>query len=144
MDLGEVFDQYLRTTRSRVRVPVAVRRSSFRWTDVVPGFAMPGAGAGAWPGDADALHVTDAWQTLADGAPRRRRSAVDEDWYVTAKNVGAIGSGGPRHEVNLSQTGRHDSHGADGGGLGHGRALAHKDANYLGSVQGWSICSATS
>jgi len=40
------------------------------------------------------LHATEAWQTLAAPDPEAGRLVVDENWYVTAKNVGAAGAAG--------------------------------------------------
>ena len=89
IDLGKVFDQYLRTTQ----VPefdwkVEGGTLSYRWANVVPGFAMPvrvqvpGLGTRV-------LNATDAWQTLAASDPEAAGLVVDESWYVTARNVGA-------------------------------------------------------
>ena len=99
IDLGRVFDQYLRTTQ----VPefdwkVEGGTLSYRWANVVPGFAMPvrvqvpGLGTRT-------LRPTETWQTLALPSTRPADVEVDENWYVTARNVGgsaAAGSGGGR------------------------------------------------
>jgi aminopeptidase N len=89
LDLDEVFDQYLRTTR----VPVleysldAGGSVSYRWGDVVPGFAMPVRVT--TDGPAEWIRPTGSWQTLStllDGAPGFR---VDPDFYVERREVPA-------------------------------------------------------
>ncbi len=85
MDLRPVFAQYLTTTR----IPVfeyKLDRSdlSYRWADVVPGFAMP-VRVSFTGTDSLMLHPTTAWQT----APRVVRDTaavrVDPDYYVIAR-----------------------------------------------------------
>ena len=98
-DLGTVFDQYLRTTRiPEFDWKVEGGTLSYRWANVVPGFAMPvrvqvpGLGTRV-------LRATEAWQTLALAAPQPVRVTVDESWYVTARDVGGsppAGAGGGR------------------------------------------------
>ena len=91
LDLSAVFAQYLTTTMiPELDYKVDGTTLSYRWANVVPGFAMPvkvqipGLGSRL-------LHATDAWQTLAVTSPRAAAVAVDENWYVTARNVGATG-----------------------------------------------------
>ncbi len=89
MDLAKVFQQYLTTTRvPELDYRLERGRLSYRWTNVVPGFAMPvrvqipGLGT-RW------LKPTERWQSLA---ARPRASAglvVDENFYVTSRDVGA-------------------------------------------------------
>jgi D-alanyl-D-alanine dipeptidase len=87
-DLSRVFAQYLTTTQ----IPVFEYRVqngalSYRWSNVVPGFDMPlrvsipGMGTRV-------LQVRDAWQTLSGVAPRGAELSIDENFYVTARNVG--------------------------------------------------------
>jgi len=87
LDLERVFEQYLTTTR----IPVFEYRLeggtlSYRWADVVPGFAMPlrvmvpGLGARV-------LRPTEAWQQLPVPSPRAADLTVDENFYVTARRV---------------------------------------------------------
>ncbi|HVM42427.1 MAG TPA: M1 family metallopeptidase, partial [Gemmatimonadales bacterium] len=92
VDLGRVFDQYLRTTKvPELDYKVENGTLSYRWENVVPGFDMPlrvqvpGLGTRL-------LHPTEAWQTLAAPDPEAAQLAVDESFYVTAKNVGAAGA----------------------------------------------------
>jgi aminopeptidase N len=94
IDLGRIFEQYLTTTQ----IPEFQYRSegttlSYRWANVVPGFAMqvavmiPGLGT-------QVLHPTEAWQTLTLRSRRAAELTVDENYYVTARNVGAGTTGG--------------------------------------------------
>ena len=92
--LGPVFAQYLTTTRvPELDYRVAQGTLSYRWTGVVAGFAMPvrvqipGLGR-RW------LRPTAAWQRLAVPSPSGAEVAVDEDFYVTARNLGGGGGGG--------------------------------------------------
>ena len=92
-DLGAVFDQYLRTTRiPEFDYKVEGGTLSYRWANVVPGFAMPvrvrvpGLGTRL-------LRPTEAWQSLAVTSPEAADLAVDESFYVTQKNTGAAAPG---------------------------------------------------
>jgi len=94
IDLGKVFDQYLRTTKiPEFDYKVEGGTLSYRWSNVVAGFDMPlrvqvpGLGTRV-------LHPGEAWQTLAAPDPEAAQLVVDENWYVTAKNVGATGAAG--------------------------------------------------
>ncbi|HYJ78714.1 MAG TPA: M1 family metallopeptidase [Longimicrobiaceae bacterium] len=89
IDLSRVFDQYLKTTQ----IPVLEYRLqggtlSYRWANVVPGFAMPVKVTLSDSGYA-LIRPTQSWQsapaTLDDPASFR----VDENFYVEARNVGA-------------------------------------------------------
>jgi len=86
-DLSKVFQEYLTTTEvPELDYKVEHGTLSYRWTRVVPGFAMPvrvqipGLGT-QW------LHPTATWQTLAAPDPDAARLEVDERFYVTARNV---------------------------------------------------------
>jgi aminopeptidase N len=84
MDLSRVFAQYLTTTK----IPVLEYRVkgatvSYRWADVVPGFAMPvRATIGS---ESRLLRPTEAWQSVT--APAGATLAVDRNFYVVAKSV---------------------------------------------------------
>jgi aminopeptidase N len=87
VDLSKVFRQYLTTTR----IPVLEYRItgdslSYRWTDVVSGFAMP---VKVWFSESDStvLRPTQAWQSmpLPSGAGSELR--VDENYYVFSKDA---------------------------------------------------------
>jgi len=94
VDLGKVFAQYFTTTQiPQLDLKVAGDTLSYRWSNVVAGFDMPvrvqvpGLGTRT-------LHPTDAWQTLAAPGARAADVRVDENFYVTAKDVGADASAG--------------------------------------------------
>jgi aminopeptidase N len=87
VELTRVFDQYLRTTR----VPVLeYERSgatvSYRWTHVVPGFAMP-VRATLAPGEYSWIRPTEAWQVVETGLDPSDTFRVDENFYVEARNI---------------------------------------------------------
>ena len=94
VDLGKVFAQYFTTTQiPQLDLKVAGDTLSYRWSNVVAGFDMPvrvqvpGLGTRT-------LHPTGAWQTLAAPGARAADVRVDENFYVTAKDVGADASAG--------------------------------------------------
>jgi aminopeptidase N len=93
MNLGKVFDQYLRDTR----IPLLEYRIEgntlrYRWANVVPGFDMPvevrlGGEAGQQgSGAAMRLRPSEEWQTLQAEQPISGLE-VDPDYYVTVKGV---------------------------------------------------------
>lgn len=87
--LTAVFDQYLRTAA----VPVLeYRRSgglvSFRWANVVPGFAMP-VRVALEPGSWTWIEPTERWQTVEVGPRGEGPLLVDDDFYVEALDVAA-------------------------------------------------------
>jgi len=89
IDLSPVFAQYLTTTQIPVfEYRVEGTTLSYRWTDVVPGFTMPVrvmiSGLGT-----ELLHPTETWQTLTLPTPGSANVVVDENFYVTARDVGA-------------------------------------------------------
>jgi len=76
IDLSTVFEQYLTTTK----VPVLEYRAangdiSYRWQNVVPGFAMPVRANGVW------LKPTTQWKSGLKGDSL----TVDNNFYVEAK-----------------------------------------------------------
>ena len=89
IDLSPVFAQYLTTTHVPV-LEYAVQDSvlSYRWADVVPGFAMPVRVTVA-PQHSLVLSPRTTWQVVAlpRGEPVDVR--VDENYYVTARRVAA-------------------------------------------------------
>jgi aminopeptidase N len=91
VDLSKVFAQYLTTTQiPELQYRVEGSSLLYRWADVVPGFDMqvavmvPGLGTRV-------LGPTEAWQTLTVPSPKAAGLTVDENYYVTARNVGAEG-----------------------------------------------------
>ncbi|HEX3234940.1 MAG TPA: M1 family metallopeptidase [Gemmatimonadales bacterium] len=97
IDLSKVFDQYLRTAR----VPVLEYRMAgatlrYRWTDVVPGFAMPLKVTLSDSGYA-LIHPTEAWQKTRLRLRRRADFRVDQNFYVFAQDADSLpGSIGAR------------------------------------------------
>jgi len=89
VDLSKVFEQYLTT----IRIPELDYRVeggalSYRWTNVVSGFDMPLRVNVPGLGDR-LLRPTEAWQTLPVTSPDAAQLEVDENYYVTARDVGA-------------------------------------------------------
>ena len=84
MDLSRVFAQYLTTTKIPVlEYRVNGTQLSYRWADVVPGFAMPvGVTIG---GEPRLLRPTESWQSVT--VPAGATLAVDRDFYVVATSV---------------------------------------------------------
>ncbi len=94
IDLSPVFAQYLTTTRIPV-LEYAVQGSelSYRWADVVPGFAMPVRITVA-PQRSLLLSPRTTWQvlTLPSGEGEPVDVEVDDNFFVTARRVGASGA----------------------------------------------------
>jgi aminopeptidase N len=89
IDLSTVFAQYLTTTQIPVfEYKVEGTTLSYHWADVIPGFVMPVrvmiSGLGT-----ELLHPTEAWQTLTLPAAGQTDVAVDENFYVTARDMSA-------------------------------------------------------
>ena len=87
VNLGKVFDQYLRTTK----VPVFEYRIegsslSYRWADVVSGFDMP---IRAMLGDSSwsVLHPSETWQTAELHLSNPSGFTVDENYFVIPKST---------------------------------------------------------
>ncbi|MFQ5537578.1 MAG: M1 family metallopeptidase [Gemmatimonadota bacterium] len=95
MDLGVVFDQYLRTTQ----IPVLEwqmngRLLSYRWADTLHGFAMPvrvSTAAGRWQW----IRPTGMWQVLEVDPDPEGAFAVDPDFYVLSRQVRVPEAGVP-------------------------------------------------
>jgi aminopeptidase N len=88
VDLSKVFEQYLTTTM----VPVLEYRIngstlSYRWTDVVPGFAMP-VKVTLSDGAMSFIHPTAQWKTAKLTLSSPDAFHVDENFYVTPRRVG--------------------------------------------------------
>ncbi len=88
-DLSKVFAQYLTTTKVPVlEYAVSGDAVKFRWTNVVPGFAMPlklrlAGDAYEW------VHPTEQWQSARFALPAATDFRIDVNFYVEGKNVGA-------------------------------------------------------
>jgi aminopeptidase N len=88
IDLSAVFAQYLTTTMvPALEYKVEATTLSYRWANVVAGFDMPvrvnipGMGTRV-------LRPTAGWQTLAVPSAQAAALVVDDNFYVTARNVG--------------------------------------------------------
>jgi aminopeptidase N len=87
VDLSRVFAQYLTTTR----VPTLEYRLdsstlTYRWADVVPGFAMP-IRVMVGPEQSVKLTPTEQWQTTTLALTRPDAFRVDENYYVFTRWV---------------------------------------------------------
>jgi aminopeptidase N len=92
VDLSRVFAQYLTTTMiPELQYRVEGGTLSYRWANVVEGLDMPlrvnVPGQGTL-----VLHPTEAWQTTPVTSPNATELVVDENYYVTSRNLD-----GPRH-----------------------------------------------
>jgi len=87
MDLSKVFDQYLRTTKvPTLEYKIEGSKLSYRWSNVVPGFAMP-VKITTSPGKLTWIRPTGSWKTTAVELSRPEDFHVDENFYVVAKDI---------------------------------------------------------
>jgi len=95
-DLSKVFAQYL-TTTSIPEFDYKVEGDTlwYRWANVVSGFDMPLKVNVPGMGDR-MLRPTEAWQALPVTSSDAAELEVDENYYVTARDVGRAGTGGGR------------------------------------------------
>ncbi|MGH7690550.1 MAG: M1 family aminopeptidase, partial [Gemmatimonadaceae bacterium] len=94
VDLSKVFQEYLTTTMiPQLEFRFDGRTLSYRWANVVPGFDMPVKVTLA-PDRYSFLHPTEQWQTAATTLPSSAAFTVDENFYVTARDVGHDAKGG--------------------------------------------------
>ena len=89
VDLSNVFDQYLRSTK----VPTFEYRIDggtlfYRWTNVVPGFDMP-IGVTLSERGYTVIHPREEWQKARLRLRDRSSFKVDPNFYVETRNVGA-------------------------------------------------------
>lgn len=87
IDLSKVFAEYLTTTM----VPVLEYRISgstlsYRWSDVVPGFAMP-VKVSLTDNGTTLIHPTESWKTAKLDLKSPDSFHVDENFYVNTRNV---------------------------------------------------------
>jgi aminopeptidase N len=88
IDFNPVFAQYLMTTRiPTLEYVLADSIVRYRWTNVVPGFAMPVrvnvGGVRQW------LRPTEIWRTTrVSGARKGGQLEVDPDFFVTKRELG--------------------------------------------------------
>jgi aminopeptidase N len=88
VNFDKVFEQYLTTTRiPTLEYRISAGTLSFRWVDVVPGFAMPvkvtlkGSGL-SW------IRPTESWNTTDIALPDAAAFKVDDNFLVKSSNVG--------------------------------------------------------
>jgi aminopeptidase N len=89
VDLSRVFQQYLTTTQvPTLEYHVEGATLTYRWTDVVPGFAMP---IRVLTGEDRSVRITptEQWQTTALELERPDAFRVDENYYVFTRWVEA-------------------------------------------------------
>jgi aminopeptidase N len=87
LSLSSVFDQYLRTTKIPVlEYRLDGSRLSYRWSNVVRGFAMP-VKVTTSPGTFTWVRPTTSWKTTAIRLARPEEFRVDENFYVVARDL---------------------------------------------------------
>lgn len=87
IDLGRVFDQYLRTTKIPVlEYRIAGATLSYRWSNVVPGFDMP-VKVTRSPYLFTFIRPTEAWKTTRLHLSRPDQFQIDENFYIVAKDL---------------------------------------------------------
>lgn len=87
LDLSKVFDQYLLTTKiPTLEYKLRGSRLTYRWGNVIPGFAMPVKVTTA-PGRLGWIRPTTRWRTTTVALDRPEDFHVDENFYVVAKDV---------------------------------------------------------
>jgi hypothetical protein len=87
MNLGKVFDQYLRTTMiPKFEYRITGDTLAYRWTDVVPGFDMPVRVTLDWP-TWTPIRPSTSWQTALVHLANPTDFRVDENFYVVPKAV---------------------------------------------------------
>jgi len=85
VDFSKIFDQYLRTTMiPTLEYRVEGEKLSYRWTNVVKGFAMPvrvtvGQGKAEW------IRPTEAWKPYPSAVASTDSLKVDPSFYVIVK-----------------------------------------------------------
>jgi aminopeptidase N len=87
INLSKVFDQYLRTTKiPTLEYKLRGSKLSYRWSNVVPGFAMP-VRVTTSPGKLTWIRPTQTWKTTTVKLNRPEDFHVDENFYVVAKDI---------------------------------------------------------
>jgi len=87
MNLRKVFDQYLRTTKIPVlEYKLERQRLSYRWNNVVRGFAMP-VKVTTSPGTSTWIRPTERWNTTIVKLNRPEDFRIDENFYVVPKDL---------------------------------------------------------
>ena len=87
VNLGKVFEQYLTTTMiPTFEYSLVGDTLRYRWTNVVNGFDMPLKVTVNWPA-LTTIRPTEEWQTMQVRVANPAVFRVDENYYVTAKQV---------------------------------------------------------
>jgi aminopeptidase N len=87
LDLSKIFDEYLRTTKvPTLEYKLRGSQLSYRWANVVPGFAMP-VRVTTSPGRLSWLRPTESWKTTRVKLDRPEDFHVDENFYVDVKDL---------------------------------------------------------
>ena len=87
IDLSRVFQQYLTTTKIPVlEYRVQGGQLGYRWTNVVPGFAMP-VRVSVQGGAMRMLRPTERWQSMPLRSRDALRLRVDENFYVESRQA---------------------------------------------------------
>ena len=82
-----MFDQYLRTAKvPSLEYKLQGSKLSYRWSDVVPGFAMP-VKVTTSPGKLSWIRPTESWKTTTVRLNRPEEIHIDENFYVVAKDL---------------------------------------------------------
>jgi aminopeptidase N len=87
LSLGNVFDQYLRSTMiPTLEYKLEGQRLSYRWSDVVRGFAMP-VKVTTSPGVYSWIRPTESWKTTPVKLARPEDFRVDENFYIVTRDL---------------------------------------------------------
>ncbi len=87
INLSKVFDQYLRTTKvPTLEYKLQGSKLSYRWINVVPGFAMP-VKVTTSPERLSWIRPTERWKTTPIHLARPEEFHIDENFYVRAKDL---------------------------------------------------------
>ena len=87
LDLSKIFDEYLRTTKvPTLEYKLQGQQLSYRWTNVVPGFAMP-VRITTSPERLSWIRPTESWKTATVKLDRPEDFHVDENFYVDVKDL---------------------------------------------------------
>jgi aminopeptidase N len=85
--LGKIFDQYLRTTKiPTLEYKLQGRTLSYRWSNVVPGFAMA-VRASVAPDRLAWIRPTESWKKMRVSLPSANEFKVDPNFYVLSKDL---------------------------------------------------------
>ena len=87
LNLSKVFDEYLRTTMiPTLEYRIEGPKLTYRWSNVVPGFAMP-VKVTTSPGMYGWIRPSEIWQTTTVKLTRPEDFRVDENFYVNARDL---------------------------------------------------------